>query len=225
MIKVLIVEDDPMVSQLNKRYIESLNDFKVIGQSANGHEALEFCSRNEIDLVILDVYMPKLDGVNFFKEMRKRKIIADVILVTASKEIETVEKALKMGAFDYLIKPFEYERLKKSLMNYIKRYEIINNKDSLKQAELDKIFLGDSGTSDNGLQKGLHRKTLDRVREFMKNNSKYYTSEEIALELSLTKVTIRRYLEYMESTGEVKLEIEYGTIGRPTHLYKYLGVE
>lgn len=223
MIHVLIVEDDPMVSQLNKRYIESLDAFKVIGEAANGLEALEFCSKKDIDLIILDVYMPKLNGIKFFKEMRKRDIVADVILVTASKEIDTVEEVLKMGAFDYLVKPFEYERLKKSLANYLERYQILNDKNQLKQGELDKIFLGKSkSNSDIGLQKGLHKRTLNRVRSFLKDNPKYYTSEEIALELSLTKVTIRRYLEYLESTGEIKLEIEYGTVGRPTHLYKYI---
>lgn len=222
MIKILIVEDDPMVAHLNKRYVENIMGFKVVGQVNNGIEALNFCKKTSVDLIILDVYMPKLDGISFLKELRKNEIHADVILVTASKEIETIDEALKLGAVDYLIKPFEYERFKSALANYTERFNLMQQNSISKQNELDKIFSQKCNTHDSGLQKGLHPKTLNRIRDFLKSNPDYFTSEEIANEISLTKVTIRRYLEYLESTGEVKLEIEYGAVGRPTHLYKYI---
>lgn len=222
MIKILIVEDDPMVAELNKRYIESIEGFKILALVTNGKDALEFCSKNHVDLIILDVYMPQLDGINFLKKLRKKEITADVILVTASKEVSTIDQALKYGAVDYLFKPFEYERLKKSLINYSERRSLLKEKTLSKQVDIDKIFSTSTSVSDDNLQKGLHKKTLDRIRKVFRDKSKFYTSEEIAMELSLTRVTVRRYLEYLESTGEVKLEIEYGSIGRPTHLYKYV---
>ncbi|SKC80919.1 response regulator [Maledivibacter halophilus] len=224
MIDVLIVEDDPMVSKLNRQYVESVGGFNVKGEIQNGEEALKFCKKNKIDLIILDIYMPRLNGVAFLKELRKRNIMVDVILVTASKETQNIDEVLKLGAVDYLIKPFDYERFKNSLENYSKRYEFLHSTGTVKQEELDRITKALESKTNTGLRKGLHKKTLKRIRQFLKDNSnEYLTSEIIAKEVPLSKVTIRRYLEYLESIGEVKLEVEYGSVGRPSHLYKYIG--
>lgn len=223
MINVLIVEDDPMVAQLNKRYVQSVEGFNVVGEASNGDEAFNYCRKFKVDLIILDIYMPKTDGISILKELRKRFMMIDVILVTASKESQNIDAALKLGAVDYLIKPFEYARLKKSLENYKNRYKLLQNTETVKQEDLDEITKRFGTNRDNELIKGLHEKTLDRIRVYMRDNpGVYFSSEVIAKKMALSKVTVRRYLEYLESIGEVKLEVEYGTIGRPSHLYKYI---
>lgn len=222
MIKVLIVEDDPMVLSINKKYVGTVEGFKVVATAENGKDALEYLKKHSVDLIILDVYMPKLDGINFLKELRRRLINADVILVTASKEGESIDEALKLGAVDYLIKPFEYERLKSALENYIGRYQLLRGSNIIKQEDIDRITKRSNHLIENTLQKGLHKKTLERIRGFMKNNKEvYFTSEEVSEKLEVSRVTVRRYLEYLVSIDELKLEIEYGSIGRPSHLYKY----
>ncbi|MTI49321.1 response regulator [Sporosalibacterium faouarense] len=223
MINVLIVEDDPMVSELNKKYVESVRGFKVIGIARTGKDALDFLKSKNIDLVILDVYMPKMDGLRLLKEMRRSYILTDVILVTAAKEVDKIDSALKLGAVDYLIKPFQFERLKDALENYLDRQEVLQKQNDIQQRDIDRITMGDQNKRDNRLQKGLHRKTLVRIKSFMqKRKGDYLTSDEVANKLGLSKVTVRKYLEYLESIGEVKLEVEYGSVGRPSHLYKYL---
>ncbi|KGG81283.1 hypothetical protein Y919_01275 [Caloranaerobacter azorensis H53214] len=224
MIKVLIVEDDPMVAELNKRYVESVDGFSVVGIVSNGEEAMNFCRKNEVDLIILDIYMPKVDGINFLKEIRRRFMMIDVILVTASRETQNIDAALKLGAVDYLIKPFEYERLKKALENYADRCRVLQSSKPVKQEEIDAITKVCKMHENNNLKKGLHKKTLQRIRDFMKkHHNEYLTAEIIAEDIALSKVTVRRYLEYMESIGEVEIEVEYGSVGRPSHLYKYIG--
>ncbi|ABR49116.1 response regulator receiver and unknown domain protein [Alkaliphilus metalliredigens QYMF] len=223
MINVLIVEDDPMVLQLNKRYVESINGFKVVATATDGEKALELLKTNPIELIILDVYMPKLDGIGFLKEMRKRFFKADVILVTASKEAESIDDVFKLGAVDYLIKPFEYERLKSSLENYRGRYELLKGKNVIQQEDLDRITKQNNKSPENRLQKGLHKRTLERIRCFMElNKEAYFTSEEVAEKMKVSRVTVRKYLEYLVEIDELQLEIEYGSIGRPRHLYKYI---
>lgn len=224
MINVLIVEDDPMVAKLNKKYVESIDGFNVKGVISNGEEALRFCKKNEVDLIILDIYMPRLDGVSFMKELRKKFMMIDVILVTASKETQDIDAVLKLGAVDYLIKPFDYERLKNSLQSYENRYRVFHSADTVKQEDIDRITKNFEIKNDTRLKKGLHRKTLERIRRFMESSGrKYLSSEIIAEEMTLSKVTIRRYLEYMEEIGQIKVEVEYGSVGRPSHLYKYIG--
>lgn len=224
MIKILIVEDDPMVAELNKRYINTLEGFEIVGVAYDGEEALKRLKNIQVDLVILDVYMPKLDGISVLKEIRNMSLEVDVILVTAAKEAENIDEVLKMGAVDYLIKPFEYERLKKSLENYKSRFKLLKNRQSVEQSDIDKITSNYNENQTVDIQKGVHRKTLERIRNFMiTEEGETLTTAEIAENMQISTVTIRRYLEYLISTGEVALEIEYGEVGRPSYLYRYFG--
>jgi response regulator of citrate/malate metabolism len=223
MIKVLIVEDDPMVAQINKKYTERVEGFKVNAVCTNGKEALDIIEKRDIDLIILDIYMPKLDGISLLKYMRRECIMTDVIMVTAAQEADKLDEVLTLGAVDYLIKPFEFERFKETLERFMIRYQLLHTKNYMSQEDIDKITSQNKIKNSTEIQKGLNRRTLERVREFMKQHyDKYYTSEEIAKAMKMTRVTIRRYMEYMESQGELKCSIEYGAVGRPSNKYKYV---
>lgn len=221
MIKVLIVEDDPMVAQLNKRYVQSVEGFKVVDISTNGEDALRIMKSMEIDLLILDIYMPKLNGITMLEEMRKSLIKTDVIMVTAAKEAGEIDKALKLGAVDYLIKPFDGNRIKTSLNNYLIRYNLLHDKEDFQQEDVDRITYSMKRSEENNIEKGLHKNTLRIIKAFIeKNNDRFLTTEEISEQTGLSKVTIRRYMEHLVGEGEVIAEIEYGSIGRPCYLYK-----
>ena len=223
MINVLIVEDDPMVASINKRYVESIEGFRVAGTATNGEEALRLIKNRNIDLIILDIYKPRIDGISFLKKIRQNNITTDVILVTAAKETESFDQSMALGAVDYLVKPFEYERFKKSLENYRRRHKILSGKDVIRQEDIDKMSHAGSGERGKSTPKGLHIKTLNRVRNYMCNKKGELVSEEEAANaLSITKVTVRRYLDYLASIGEIEIEVEYGAVGRPTNLYRFI---
>lgn len=224
MIYVLIVEDDPMVAQINQKFVNSVKGFSVVGLASNGQEALLVIKNKKIDLLILDIYMPKLDGLAFLKEMRKNYHYIDVIIVTASKEANVIDRVLKLGAVDYLVKPFEYERLKESLNNYKIRFHLLKKNESIRQEDIDKITRG-SSIQGNGIPKGLQNKTLEMIRKILREHrDKQFSSEDIASKMHISRVTVRRYLEFLESIGEISLEIQYGSVGRPTNLYQYKGL-
>lgn len=219
MIKVLIVEDDPMVADINTRYINSVEGFEVVEIVGDGASAIGYCQKREVDLAIVDIFMPRMDGIQLIHEIRKRYSDVDVIFVTASREMKHIDEGLKMGAVDYLIKPFEYERLRQALEKYRDRYRLVKNQKELTQDEVDQHMLQVAGKTKQ-LKKGLHEKTLERIRNYMKTQrQKGLSSEVIADELQISKVTVRRYLEYMEEAGEIKKEIVYGAVGRPSYLY------
>lgn len=223
MIKVLIVEDDPMVAQINKNYVESIEEFKVVDIAFDGETALKKIKHTKIDLLILDVYMPKLDGVSLLKKLRNEGNMVDVIMVTAAQDTEKLKELLNLGAIDYLIKPFAYERFKDALERFLLKYELMQMKNKINQEDIDRITKINTSSIYNELPKGLNRRTLKRVRDFLKeNNSKYYTAEEVSTAISLSRVTLRKYLEYMESIGQLKSKNDYGTRGRPSNKYKYI---
>lgn len=222
MIKVLIVEDDPMVAEINKKYTESINGFKVIKICDNGLDAMEYLKNISLDLIILDVYMPKLNGIQFLKELRKFNSKLDVIMVTAADEGEKLKEVLNLGVIDYLIKPFEYERFKEALDKFKEMNELFNTKPILKQEDVDNITV--KNHYKNGeLEKGINERTLERIKKHLKNNeNEYYTCEKVADEMKLSRITIRRYLEYMNKIGKVKRDVQYGDIGRPRIKYKLI---
>lgn len=224
MIDVLIVEDDPMVAQINKRFVDSVEEFRVTDMASNGKEALSILKNKKIHLVILDIYMPKFNGLQFLKEMRKYHKNIDVIIVTAAKDSDIIDTALKLGAVDYLVKPFEYGRLKASLGNYKIRFRLLSNDKPIGQEEIDTIT-GGLSIGKKEVPKGMQNKTLERIRKFLKDNpEKSFSSEDIASKMTVSRVTVKRYLDYLESIGEITLEVQYGSIGRPTHLYQYIGI-
>lgn len=222
MIKVLIVEDDPMVAEINKKYTESINGFKVIKICDNGLDAMKYLKSISLDLIILDVYMPKLNGIQFLKELRKFNSKLDVIMVTAADEGEKLKEVLNLGVIDYLIKPFEYERFKEALDKFKQMNELFNTKPILKQEDVDNITV--KNNYKNGeLEKGINERTLERIKKHLKNNeNEYYTCEKVADEMKLSRITIRRYLEYMNKIGKVKRDVQYGDIGRPRIKYKLI---
>lgn len=222
MINLLIVEDDPMVAELNRRYVSTIDGYRVIGIARNGEEAMSKLESSKIDLLLLDMYMPKTNGLELLKEIRNNQMMVDVIMVTAAKETDSIDELFKLGVVDYLIKPFSYERLKNSLENYKSRFLLLNSKQEITQEDIDRITTIQTQEMSASLQKGLHKNTLARIRSYMQSKqNQQITSNELAESLQVSAVTIRRYLEYLVAIGEVRLEIEYGSIGRPSYLYRY----
>jgi len=225
MIKVLVVEDDPMVAYLNQRYVDSIAGFSVVKKVGDGVEALKVLRTQNIDLVVLDIYMPKTNGIELLEEIRNRFIHVDVILVTAAKELEVIDKALKLGAVDYLIKPFKFERLKDALERYRGRYKFFNEEGSASQEDIDKLTKGrlEDLKSRKSLPKGLHEKTLQRISLKLKENEDVFlNADEVAEKAGVSRVTARRYLEYLDSIGAIECEIEYGSVGRPSYVYRII---
>ena len=227
--QVMIVEDDPMVAAINKKYTETVPGFRVAGVFRNGAEGLEYLRGHHVDLVILDYYMPEMNGDVFMDRIREEGIQVSVIMVTSANSADTVRSLLLKGVRDYLIKPFELERFQAALERFRSNKELLTGAGSgMDQSELDRLFAGNSGSTVERnksleLPKGLNDKTLEMVRSKMKENAgKKMTSEEIALMVGLSRITVRRYLGYLQDCGELTSEIDYRTGGRPGILYRCL---
>lgn len=227
--QVMIVEDDPMVAAINKKYTETVPGFRVAGVFRNGAEGLEYLRGNHVDLVILDYYMPEMNGDVFMDRIREEGIQVSVIMVTSANSADTVRSLMLKGVRDYLVKPFELERFQAALERFRSNKELLTGAGSgMGQSELDRLFAGNAGSTvenDQSLElpKGLNDKTLEMVRSKMKENAgKKMTSEEIALMVGLSRITVRRYLGYLQDCGELTSEIDYRTGGRPGILYRFL---
>ena len=210
MINVLVVEDDPMVAQLHEHYLSQIKGFQLCDIAGNGDTALKLLRQNKYDLIILDVFMPTMDGLQLLAKIRENGYDVDVIIVSADK----IKLALRLGAVDYIIKPFEFERFNLALNNYLKRYQIVEEQGIIKQADLDTTIMRQENQVAVTLPKGLDKNTLGTVWACICSIDGMFTTEEVAGMVGISRVSIRKYLEFL------KLDLHRGSVGRP--VYKYL---
>ena len=219
--KVLIVEDDPMVSMINEQYVNRNKAFHVVEKCKDGKSALEYLENNDVDLIILDVYMPLMDGFETLRQIRKNKKSVDIIMVTAANDRASLEEALHLGVVDYLVKPFTYDRFRIALDKYLSHLEALGDVDTLNQKNIDYILGNAHKKTDELYPKGIQEKTLQTILDEMKKSpSKWMTGDEVAEHIGLTGVTVRRYLNYLAEKGILLSEIDYETGGRPCMKYR-----
>ena len=222
MYKVLIVEDDPMVAMINEQYIKRNKNFEIVGICNDGRSVLDFLENNDVDLVILDVYMPKMDGFETLRKIRNKKITIDAIMVTAANDRESVEEALHLGIVDYLVKPFTFDRFQMALEKYIAQNNAMKDISTFNQTSIDRIIDNTRKKSEELFPKGIQDTTLRIIMDCLKENSGvWFTGDEIAEKVGLTGVTVRRYMNYISESGRAVGEMNYETGGRPCMKYKY----
>ena len=221
-IDVLIVEDDPMVAAIHRQFISAVPGFIVAGVVSSGQDALDFLQKHPVKLVILDIFLPGMDGVATLQKIRETNSTVGVIVVSASRDTTTINTVLKAGAFDYVIKPFVFERIQTSLRNFQQMENRLNRgSDLIDQKELDKLMqVQQKENQRDNLPKGLNPQTLQQVRNLLSRAPSPLSSIETAQALKISRITARRYLEYLVAAGEAVLELEYQKVGRPTNRYK-----
>lgn len=226
MIKVLIVEDDPMVAEFNRRYLEKIEGFRLIASASTVKQALEIIGSQEVDLILLDIYMPGKSGLDLLNQILKLGKGIDVIMISAASDISSVKKALRYGAVDYLIKPFEFERFQAALVSYREEVRFLQKQEVLSQADLDKHLFykeKESTAPPSELPKGLTRTTLKRVIEHIHGiQNASFSTEELAARVGISRVSMQKYVAFLTEIGALDAETYYGAVGRPVSKYKYV---
>ncbi|MDN5319473.1 MAG: two-component system, CitB family, response regulator DctR [Thermovirga sp.] len=220
-IRIFIVEDDPMVADILKRFVSTMKSFVIVGCANNGEKALKDLQETAVDLVFLDIFMPEMNGLQLLKELRSREAPVDVIVISAAQEPDTINQVIRSGAFDYIIKPFLFERLKASLETYEEyRKKLLSGKETVSQEEVDKLLILRRTKNASCLPKGLNISTLKKVENLLEESPTPLSAEETARAIGISRVTARRYLEYLVDQGKAVVERNYGEIGRPINTYR-----
>ncbi|MCQ2604829.1 MAG: response regulator [Spirochaetia bacterium] len=231
--KILIVEDDPMVAHINKKFANKAG-YDDVETVADIQSAKNRISQGDISLVLLDVYLPTGKGTDLLIWIREQGYNTDVILITADRSSETVERAMNFGALDYLLKPFDFTRFKAAMDKFEKKHNNFAGKVNIEQDDIDNLFFDSSVKNDdsrmespdkfdpNFLDKGMSEKTYFAVLNAIRDTDQATTAEELGDKLGISRVSVRRYLEFMEQKGMLTMELVYGKKGRPQHLFKYI---
>lgn len=225
-VEVLIVEDDLRIIDINKRFVSRIDGFEVIATATNGAEAKELLAYTHPQLVLLDVYLPDMLGTELVWFIRQHYRDIDIIMITAAKEIEMVQEALRGGVFDYIVKPLVFERFRERLESY--RTYLFKSREAgeVDQELIDRMLmrrLANQRKQESTLPKGIDLLTLEKVLEAIKQTKDTGVSaEEIGNIIGTSRTTARRYLEYLVEQKKARPDLVYGTVGRPERRYRYL---
>ncbi|MER6028168.1 response regulator [Streptomyces sp. NPDC001851] len=220
MIEVLVVDDDTRVARVNAAYVEKVPGFHVAGEAHSAAEALrQVGTLPRLDLVLMDHYLPDDTGLAVVREMRRRGYQTDVIMVTAARDVSTVQAAMRQGALQYLVKPFAFAGLRAKLEAYAQLRRTLDGGGEAEQVQVDRIFGALSAPSEPELPKGHSPATAELVRQALMNAEGPLSAQEVAERTGVSRQTAQRYLKLLERTGRARLTLRYGDAGRPEHRY------
>ncbi|NKZ06642.1 response regulator [Actinomadura latina] len=216
MIEVLIVEDDPVAAEAHRTYVERVSGFTVAGVVHSGAEALRFCDRTPVDVVLLDFYLPDTHGLTVCRALRAGGRDVDVIAVTSARDLAVIRSAVSVGVVQYLLKPFTFASLRDKLDRYARfREQTVGTGEVSGQADVDGMLATLRTPDHRALPKGMSGETLQAVTDVLSRTSGGLSAAAAADLTGVSRVTARRYLEYLATNGLAHRKPHYGQVGRP----------
>ncbi len=221
--RTLVVEDDPVVATVHRGFVESHPRFVVVGEARTGADALRLASALRPDLVLLDLHLPDIGGLDVLQRLRMLPgPPVDVVATTAVRELDSVRQAMAGGVVAYLVKPFTSAALRARLDEVWQRREDVRRaQDTLDQDEVDQLLAGPRAA--DRPPKGLSGRSRDLVREALARLCGAVpdaSAAEVAEAVGMSRVSARRYLEHLVAEGHAQVTPRYGATGRPETRYR-----
>ena len=210
MSKILIIEDEEPIRRVLVRILSEEDSNFEIYQASDGKKGLDLIKKESFDLVLCDIKMPKVDGIELLQRTRKTNLTLPFIMLTGHGNIETAVESMKLGAYDFISKPPDLNRLINSVRNALekkelvtenkilrqkvaKKYEIIGNSksvmeihaviDKVAQTEARVLITGESGTGKELVAHNIHERSNRSKGTFIEVNCAAIPSELIESEL------------------------------------------
>ena len=227
LIPTLVVDDDHEVAGIHTGFLLAHGAFDVVGAAHSGTRALELVDQLGPRLVLLDIHLPDMTGIDVLRALRNRPgEPLDVIAITAARELDTVRAAVAGGVLHYLVKPFSAAVLGQRLDSYVAYRRDLDahaadGTAALDQGRIDELLRTTSGigTATLTTPKGLSGPTLDAVVLDLRGHSRGTSASDVANRLGMARVSARRYLEFLVSQGRARIVPQYGSAGRPEKFY------
>lgn len=220
MIRVLVVDDQRIVAQAHREIVDGVPGFRTVAVAYDGRTALARVARGDIDVLLLDLTMPGMDGIEVCRALNARDPAPDVIAVTAVRDMAVVRQAVRHGAALYVVKPFTVATLRSRLLQYASFREAAADHDLVDQRRIDEALGTLRSPALATVPKTLSPESLDAVRAVLADAPEGLTATEVADRTGMARVTARRYLDHLVSVGTCRREPVYGHAGRPSLRYR-----
>ncbi|MEV4976534.1 response regulator [Streptomyces scopuliridis] len=219
-IRVLVVEDDPVAADAHQLYVGRVPGFSVAGVAHSRVEAGRLLERTDIDLILLDLYLPDGHGLQLLRSLRAGGHHADVIAVTSARDLAVVREGVSLGVVQYVLKPFTFATLRDRLVRYAEFRAAAGEASG--QEEVDRALGALRAPQPSSLPKGLSAPTLEAVTRTLRASATGLTAAEAGAKVGISRITARRYLEHLVTNGRAQRSPQYGQVGRPELQYRWL---
>lgn len=243
-VRVLVVDDEPLTAEAHGAYVSRLDGFALAGVVHDGRSALDRLRQPGVDLVLLDLTLPDIHGIQVCRALRAAGSTVDVVAVTAVRDVSAVRSAVSLGIVQYLIKPFTFATFAERLTGYLAfRRGLDQGEGQVTQTEVDASLATLRTTAAPPLAKGIAPETLAAVVDALRAAATRgsgadghgaaaedapgqtaggaLSAGEVAAAVAVSRVTARRYLEHLADAGQVVRVPRYGAPGRPEHEYRW----
>lgn len=184
-IRVLVVEDDPVAADAHVMYVGRVPGFVAVGKAHTGAEARRMLDRTPVDLLLLDLHLPDVHGLQLARSLRAAGHHTDVIAVTSARDLTMVREGVSLGVVHRAL-----------------------------------ATLRAPGPA--ALPKGLSGPTLERVTGALRGATEGLTAAGVAEAVGISRITARRYLEHLVDAGRAGRSPQYGQVGRPELVYRWV---
>jgi response regulator of citrate/malate metabolism len=223
-IRTLVVDDDFMAASLHCEFTRRVGGFEVVGQSTSGRHALALAAELRPDLMLLDMYLPDLDGVEVLRRLRgANNPPIDVIAITSAKDVDILRAAMHLGVVHYIVKPFTFKTFRERLESYAAARARLEHMAQPGQRDIDRLYGLLRTSGDDSLPKGVSAPTLALVVDALREYPEGISAIDLAGRAGISHSVARRYLKYLSDSGIVEFILRYGAVGRPEHLYRWTG--
>ena len=145
MSKILIIEDEAAIRRVLKKIISEENENYQVTEAEDGLQGIEMIKDNDYDLVLCDIKMPKMDGVEVLERIKKIKPEIPMVMISGHGDLDTAVNTMRLGAFDYISKPPDLNRLLNTVRNALDRKElVVENKRLKKKVSKNYEMIGNS---------------------------------------------------------------------------------
>jgi len=216
-VRVLVVEDEQLAAEAHATYTNRVEGFEVAAVARSAGEAARALAADPtIDLVLLDMHLPDGHGLGLLQRLRAAGHLCDVIAVTSARDLTVVRAAVSVGVVQYLLKPFTFASLRDKLERYARfRESAARSGEVTGQAEVDGMLATLRTPDQQALPKGLSGETLQAITDALSEAADGLSAAAAADLTGVSRVTARRYLEYLADNGLALRKPNYGQVGRP----------
>jgi len=226
---VWIIEDDFRVAKIHADYVHNIKGFIVTENLRTGKETIEKLKMTSSlpEIILTDLYIPDVEGSSLVSHIRHLYPSIKIIVISAATELSLIKDILDLGILDYLIKPFEEQRLQRAFQKYLQELRLFQNSKNVTQKDLDSLFYRESTNKiidEETFVKGIDLHTLHIVKSIFEDlKTQELTASQLSELIGSSRSTARRYLEYLVGEQFLQTKLIYGTVGRPERKYVYHG--
>ncbi|MBC7373380.1 MAG: response regulator, partial [Frankiales bacterium] len=195
--RTLVVEDEPLIAEAHRAYVDRVAGYACLGAVHDGASALRVLAEQPVDLVLLDMGLPDMSGLDVLRALRARAVPVDVIAVTSARDLEVVRSAVSGGVVQYLLKPFTFGAFRDKLERYAVYRAATLSAVPAAQADIDRALASLRGSEAGALPKGLAPDSLELVVGCLQGADEALSAQDVATLVGMSRVTARRYLEHL----------------------------